>query len=81
MLATLLPQTTTGFNTFRDAVNTAIHADNSYYDALADFAANSTMGCDACAASTTYFPDGEHPSAAGHAILGPIARAAIQSVW
>ena len=81
VLATLLPQTTTGFNTFRDAVNTAIHADNSYYDALADFAANSTMGCDACAASTTYFPDGEHPSAAGHAILGPIARAAIQSVW
>ena len=81
VLATVLPQTTTGFNTFRDAVNTAIHADNSYYDALADFAANSTMGCDACAASTTYFLDGEHPSATGHAILGPVAQAAIQSVW
>ena len=81
VLATLLPQTTSGFNTFRDAVNVQIHADNSYYDALADFAANATMGCDACAASTTYFLDGEHPAPAGHAILGPIAQAAIQSVW
>jgi len=30
-------------------------------------------------ASTTYFSGGEHP--AGQAILGPIAKAAIQSVW
>jgi lysophospholipase L1-like esterase len=81
VLATLLPQTTSGFNTFRDTVNASIHADNSYYDALADFAASSTMGCDSCAASTTYFLDGEHPSPAGHAILAPIAQAAIQSVW
>jgi lysophospholipase L1-like esterase len=80
VLATLLPQTTSGFDTFRDAVNAAIYADNSFYDALADFAANSTMGCDSCAASTTYFSDGEHPTAAGHAILGPIAREAIQNV-
>jgi lysophospholipase L1-like esterase len=81
VLATLLPQVAAGFNTFRNSVNTLIHGDNSYYDALADFAANATMGCDSCAANTTYFPDGEHPSVAGHAILGPIARAAIQSVW
>lgn len=80
VLATLLPQTTSGFNTFRNAVNASIHADNSYYDVLADFAANATMGCDSCAASATYFSDGEHPTAAGHAILGPIARVAIQSV-
>jgi lysophospholipase L1-like esterase len=81
VLATLLPQTTADFNTFRDAVNVQIHADNSYYDALADFAASPTMGCDACAASTTYYLDGEHPAPAGHAILAPIAQAAIQSVW
>jgi len=81
VLATLLPQTTSGFNTFRDTVNASIHADNSYYDALADFAADPTMGCDSCAASTTYFSDGEHPTAAGHAILGPIAKSAIQTVW
>ena len=81
VLATVLPQTTSGFNTFRNTVNASIHADNSYYDALADFAANATMGCDACASNATYYSDGEHPSAAGHAILGPIARAAIQSVW
>jgi lysophospholipase L1-like esterase len=81
VLATLLPQTTAGFNAFRDAVNPLIHADPSFYDALADFAANPTMGCDSCAANSTYYSDGEHPSVAGHAILGPIASAAIQSVW
>jgi lysophospholipase L1-like esterase len=81
VLATLLPQTTSGFNTFRNTVNASLHADNSFYDALADFAANPTMGCDSCAANVTYFPDGEHPSIAGHAILGPIAQAAIQAVW
>jgi lysophospholipase L1-like esterase len=81
VLATVLPQTTTGFNTFRDAVNVAFKADPSFYDVIADFAADPTMGCDACAANTTYFPDGEHPSIAGHAILGPIAQAAIQTVW
>ena len=82
VVATLLPQTASGFNAFKDAVNTLIYADHSFYDALADFAANATMGCDTtCAANTTYFSDGEHPTAAGHAILGPIAQAAIQSVW
>jgi lysophospholipase L1-like esterase len=80
VLATVLPQTTTGFNAFRDAVNPLIRADPSFYDAIADFAADPTMGCDSCAAITTYFSDGEHPTAAGHAILGPIAKAAIQSV-
>jgi lysophospholipase L1-like esterase len=81
VLATVLPQTTSGFNTFRDAVNIAFKADPSFYDVIADFAADPTMGCDACAANTTYFPDGEHPSIAGHAILGPVARAAIHTVW
>jgi len=81
VIATLLPQTTSGFNTFRDAVNPLIKADNSWYDAIADFAANGTMGCDACAANTTYYSDGKHPTAAGMPILGPIAQAAIQTVW
>src|ERR1022692_1518107 len=78
---TTLPQTTTGFNTFRNSVNAAFKADPSFWDAIADFAADPKMGCDACAANTTYYPDGEHPSIAGHAILGPIAQAAIQKVW
>lgn len=81
VLATVLPQTTAGFNTFRDAVNPLVKADPSFWDAIADFAANATMGCDSCAANTTYYSDGEHPTAAGHAILAPIAKAAIQSVW
>ena len=83
VVGTLLPQTTSGFNTFRDAVNALIYADTSgWYDALADFAANPTIGCDSgCAGNTTYYVDGEHPTAAGHAIMGTIALAAIQSVW
>jgi hypothetical protein len=78
----LLPQTTTGFNTFRDSVNALIYADTSgWYDAPADFAANATMGGDSgCAGNTTCYSDGEHPTAAGHAILAPIAQAAIQKV-
>jgi lysophospholipase L1-like esterase len=81
VVATLLPQTTSGFNAVRNAVNPLIRADSSYYDALADFAADGTMGCDACSANVTYFSDGEHPTAAGHALLAPIAQAAIQSIW
>jgi lysophospholipase L1-like esterase len=81
VLATLQPQTTSGFNAFQDAVNALIYADSSFYDGLADFAANSTMGCDStCAANATYYSDGEHPTIAGHAILGPIAQAALQAV-
>jgi lysophospholipase L1-like esterase len=80
VVATLLPQVTAGFNAVRDAANALIKADPSFWDAIADFAADPTMGCDSCAANTTYFIDGEHPTPTGHAVLGPIARAAILSV-
>jgi len=62
VLLTLLPQTTAGFNVFRDAVNALIVADSSFYDALVSLDLDPHMGCDACAANTTYYQDGIHPT-------------------
>lgn len=80
VLCTVLPTTAVGFNTERATANSNIHADPSFYDALADLAADPTIGCDACAADLTYYSDGTHPTAAGQAIIGPIVRAAIDSL-
>lgn len=80
VIGTVLPNTTVGFNAVRNTANTLIKADPSFYDGIADFAADATMGCDACASNTTYYYDGTHPTTAGHAILGPIAAAAVQAV-
>jgi len=80
VIATILPRTLAGFNVDRNVANSLIVADPSFYDGLARFDLDAAMGCDACAANTTYYPDGTHPSAAGHAILGPIANAAIYAV-
>ena len=80
VVATVLPRTLAGFNADRNTANALIVADSSFYDGLARFDLDATMGCDACASNATYYPDGTHPSAAGHAILAPIANAAIYAV-
>lgn len=83
VLGTLLPQnevTNVGFNSRRNTANSLIRADNSFYDVLADYAADATMGGDSAASNTTYYVDGVHPTAAGHQILGNIAAAAINSI-
>jgi len=80
VLCTILPNTTNSAVTNRNAANALIYADPSFYDALADLAANATMGPDAACLNATYYPDGVHPSDAGHAILAPIVKAAIDSV-
>lgn len=80
VVATVLPSTLLGFNTKRNAANVLIVADTSFYDALARFDLDATMGPDAAASNTTYYSDGTHPTAAGHVILAPIAKAAIESV-
>lgn len=49
-------------------------------DAIADFAANTTIGEDADAANPTYYSDGVHLTAAGQAIAEPILRAAVNSL-
>lgn len=65
-----------------DTFNTWLHANYATYaDALSDFAADANLGCGTtCGANTTYFSDGLHPTAAGQAIMAPIAKTAIQSV-
>jgi lysophospholipase L1-like esterase len=70
------------FNTRRASLNTQLRADvGTEFDFLVDFAADATMGTDAAPNNATYFnsSDGLHPTAAGHAILEPIFRAAINS--
>lgn len=79
VVATLLPSTSSGYNTWRNSVNALIRADTSFYSALADFGADATMGADATASNTTYYSDGTHPTAAGGAILAPIATTALQT--
>ena len=80
LVATILPQTTANFNsTFRSPVNTWIRANSMGANAIIDVAADSAIGCDACAADTTYYSDGEHPTAAGQAIMAPYWKAAINT--
>lgn len=72
----------TAHNTRRAIVNANIVASvGTHCDAVADFAANATMGGDA---SFTNFPadwtDGTHPNAAGHVILETIYRTAVNSL-
>lgn len=80
VLATVLPQTISGFNTNRNTANALIVADPTFYDGLARFDLDATMGCDACASNLTYYSDGKHPTAAGQALLALIANAAIYAV-
>ena len=65
----------------RESLNTLIRGDSSFYDALADYAADSRIGADGAYASTTYFLDGTHPTTTGQQIMAGIATAAIQSLF
>jgi lysophospholipase L1-like esterase len=81
-ICTILPQSAahTGFNTFRNAVNTAISGwVGTHCDFIIDFAANSTIGTDAAGDNATYYPDGEHPSAACYTIMETVYRAAVNA--
>jgi len=70
------------FNTRRATVNAIIRTwVGVHVDAIADVAADGTMGTDAVADNATYYStDKIHPTAAGHAILAPIWKAAVNSV-
>lgn len=80
VLLTVLPQTTPGFNTIRNAANDLIYGDPTFYDALADVAADPTIGADAAASDLTYYSDGEHPTQAANIIIAPYVTAAIQAI-
>jgi lysophospholipase L1-like esterase len=80
IVATLLSNLFAGYNTKRNAANVLIRADDTFYDALADFAADPVMGPDNAYSNATLFLDQIHPTTYGHTLLAPIARAAIESV-
>lgn len=52
----------------------------SSYDAFADWSGDATMWPDAASLNVTYYPDAIHPSAAGHALLEPYVRTAINAL-
>jgi hypothetical protein len=81
VLCTVLPSTAVGFNAARNTANaTLVTWAGVHADAIADFAADPTMGPDAAASNATYYSDGTHPTAAGQALLEPIYRAAVNSL-
>jgi lysophospholipase L1-like esterase len=66
VVLTVLPRTYSGFNAWRDTVNPLIVADTSFYDAIVRLDLDPAIGCDACAANTTYYnSDGLHPNTTG----------------
>ena len=66
VVLTVLPRTYTGFNAWRNTVNSLIVADTSFYDAIVRLDLDANIGCDACAANTTYYnADGLHPNTTG----------------
>lgn len=85
VVTTVLPRTSTGvganYETRRTTLNTAIRADwATYADALADTAADTTIGDATDSDNTTYYSDKVHLTFAGRHIAGPIIAAAIESV-
>ncbi len=72
----------TQFDSDRAVINPALRAMvGTTLDAIADFAANTTMGANGAANNTTYFNSGVHPTDAGHALMAPYAEAAINGLW
>lgn len=77
--ATITPSTATaGFNAARNSANTIIRTwVGTHCDAIADFAADPTMGPDAAASDTALYVDGLHPTNLGQSILGGIMAALV----
>jgi lysophospholipase L1-like esterase len=79
ILMTVLPRTFAGFNADRNTANALILADNSFYDYLVRLDLDATIGQDANASNATYYPDGTHPSPAGHVIIAADSIATLQA--
>lgn len=88
VLCTLLPNINSGYNAKRNVANTEIRLWTTggstiagvHADYICDLAADATMGPDAASSNTTYYPDGVHPSDAGHTILETVFRPVMNSV-
>jgi hypothetical protein len=83
VVGTILPRAQdASFETIRLAVNTSIRGDTSFYDALADFGSDATMGDIATTGNTTYYDAlGIHPTPLGDTLLAPYATAAIEAAF
>lgn len=81
---TILPRSNVGtpvtFEADRQTVNTWIRANGSLYDALADCAANTTIGDAGDETNATYYTDLVHMTDAGYAIVAGICATAIASI-
>ncbi len=80
VVATILPAT--GHNStmqgYRTSINASLRANwATFADGLCDFAGDATMGPQAAASNAALYQDGLHPTRAGHALLAPIATAAV----
>lgn len=81
IIMTILPRTTSGFNTLRNQLNPLITANyTSFADGLADVAANTTIGEDGDAADTTYYSDGTHLTGTANQIVADIVAPAIRAL-
>lgn len=81
VLGTILPSASADRNTNRNYANPILRTwVGTHCDALADYAADATIGPDSAGANTTWFPDGLHPSATYSNLMEPILRAAINSL-
>lgn len=80
VVSTVLPSTLAGFNAARNSFNTWLLANyTTFASALADVGNDPTIGPDAAASNATYYSDGTHPTAAGHAIMAPYFTTAVTS--
>jgi hypothetical protein len=69
------------WETDRQARNTDIRNSSSYYDALADFASDPTMGVvNSFTLTPGNWTDSTHPNAAGHALLKPYYQTAVNGI-
>jgi lysophospholipase L1-like esterase len=81
VVLTVLPRTFSGFNDWRNSVNALIVADSSFYDALVRLDLDPVIGCDACAANTTYYnADGLHPNTTGENVIAADLVPVLQGV-
>ena len=88
VVGTMLPRTVGGggqatFDAQRAIFNAAVTGETLgvYWHGVSDFAAEATMGPDGANLNATYYAaDGVHPTDAGHALLAPVATAALDAV-
>jgi lysophospholipase L1-like esterase len=76
--ATEPPSTKAGINAKRNAFNTLVRDDPSFYDALCDIGGDPVMGPDAAASDTNLYYDGTHLTQTGQNNIAVLVQAVVQ---